>query len=139
MNNVFIEGIQGMGKSTLVNSIYTAIPEFRVCREGDFSPVDLAWCTWMTKEEYEAVLQCYKPIRDEIIKNTVQEQNHFVVSYTRIITDIPNFHKDLEKYEVYNGRKTLRELEQLIFRDIKAFRKQVIFLSALSFRTSSKI
>ena len=84
MNNVFIEGIQGMGKSTLVNSIFAAIPEFRVCREGDYSPVDLAWCTWMTKEEYEAVLQCYKPIRDEIIKSTVQEQDHFIVSYTKL-------------------------------------------------------
>ena len=121
MNNVFIEGIQGMGKSTLVNSIFVAIPEFRVCREGDYSPVDLAWCTWMTKEEYEAVLQCYKPIRDEIIKSTVQEQDHFIVSYTRIITDIPNFHKELEKYEVYNGRKTLRELEQLIFSRYQSF------------------
>lgn len=110
-----------MGKSTLVNSIFVAIPEFRVCREGDYSPVDLAWCTWMTKEEYEAVLQCYRLIRDEIIKNTVQEQNHFVVSYTRILTDIPNFHKDLEKYEVYNGRKTLQELEQLIFSRYQSF------------------
>lgn len=115
MKNVFIEGIQGMGKSTLINRIFTAIPEFHVCREGDYSPIDLAWCTWMTKEEYETVLKCYKPIRDEIISNTVQNQEHFVVSYTKIITDIPNFHKELEKYEVYNGRKTLRDLKELIF------------------------
>lgn len=115
MKNVFIEGIQGMGKSTLINRIFTAIPEFHVCREGDYSPIDLAWCTWMTKEEYETVLKCYKPIRDEIISNTVQDQEHFVVSYTKIITDIPNFHKELEKYEVYNGRKTLKDLKELIF------------------------
>ena len=100
MQNVFIEGIQGMGKSTLLNSLSTAIPEFQVCREGDYSPIDLAWCTWMTKEEYEAVLELYEPIRDEIIKNTVQEQDHFIISYTKIITDIPHFHKELEKYEI---------------------------------------
>ena len=80
MKNVFVEGIQGMGKSTLVNSIFKAVPEFHVCREGDYSPIDLAWCTWMSKGEYEAVLKCYEPIRDEIIKNTVRDQEHYVVS-----------------------------------------------------------
>lgn len=114
MKNIFIEGIQGAGKSTLLNRIHEAVPELHVCREGDYSPVDLAWCTWMTKEEYKAVLECYKPIREEIIKNTVKEQEHFIVSYTKIITDIPNFHKELEKYEIYNGRKTLQEMEEII-------------------------
>lgn len=82
MKNVFIEGIQGMGKTTLLNSISAAVPEFYVCREGDYSPIDLAWCSWMSKEEYEAVLKCYRPIQNEIRKNTVQEQEHFIVSYS---------------------------------------------------------
>lgn len=59
MKNVFIEGIQGMGKSTLLNRIHAAVPEFRVCREGDYSPVELAWCAWMTQDEYEQVLKRY--------------------------------------------------------------------------------
>jgi len=121
MKNIFIEGLPGMGKSTLLNRIYSAIPEFHVCREGDYSPIDLAWCTWMTKEEYEAVLECYHPIRDEIIKNTVREQEHFVISYTKIITDIPYFHKELEKYEVYNGKRTFRDLKEIIFSRYKKF------------------
>ena len=121
MTNVFIEGIQGMGKSTLMNSIFKAIPEFRICREGDYSPIDLAWCAWLSKEEYETVLERYGTIRDEIKKNTVQEQDHFIVSYTKIITDIPNFHKELEKYEIYNGRKTLPELKELIFTRYRNF------------------
>lgn len=121
MVNVFIEGIQGMGKSTLINSIFNANPEFRICREGDYSPIDLAWCAWLSKEEYETVLERYGTIRDEIKKNTVQEQDHFIVSYTKIITDIPNFHKELEKYEIYNGRKTLSELKELIFTRYRNF------------------
>ena len=121
MTNVFIEGIQGMGKSTLMNSIFKAIPEFRICREGDYSPIDLAWCAWLSQEEYETVLERYGSIRDEIMKNTVQEQDHFIVSYTKIITDIPNFHKELEKYEIYNGRKTLPELKELIFTRYRNF------------------
>lgn len=123
MTNVFIEGIQGMGKSTLINSIFNANPEFRICREGDYSPIDLAWCAWLSKEEYETVLERYGTIRDEIKKNTVQEQDHFIVSYTKIITDIPNFHKELEKYEIYNGRKTLSELKELIFTRYRNFKE----------------
>lgn len=123
MKNVFIEGIQGMGKSTLVTSLSNAIPEFHVCREGDYSPIDLAWCTWMSSDDYNTVLNRYAPIRDEIIKNTVQENEHFIVSYTKIITDIPNFHRELEKYEVYNGRKTLQELKELIFSRYRKFSK----------------
>lgn len=121
MKNVFVEGIQGMGKSTLLNAVFDAASEFHVCREGDYSPVDLAWCAWMSKEEYEEVLKRYNPIRDEIIKNTFREQQNFIVTYTKIITDIPNFHKDLERYEVYNKRKTLQDLKELIFSRYRNF------------------
>lgn len=121
MKNLYIEGVQGMGKSTLLNSLSAAMPEYRICREGDYSPIDLAWCTWMTKEEYETVLKCYESIQDEIKKNTVQDGEHFVVSYTKIITNIPNFHKELEKFEIYNGRKTLQELKKIIFARYERF------------------
>ena len=42
MKNIFIEGIQGMGKSTLLQSIAERLPELHVCREGDYSPVELS-------------------------------------------------------------------------------------------------
>ncbi len=32
MKNVFVEGIQGMGKSTLVNRLEAAVPELHVYR-----------------------------------------------------------------------------------------------------------
>ena len=41
MRNVFVEGIQGAGKSTLVGHLAKALPQLHVCREGDYSPVDL--------------------------------------------------------------------------------------------------
>ena len=121
MKNIFIEGIQGSGKSTLVRNISKEISDLRVCREGDYSPIDLAWCTWMTKEEYEVVLEKYASIKDEIVKNTVKEGAHYIISYTKILTDIPGFHKDLENYEVYNGRKSLVELKDIIFTRFKNY------------------
>ena len=75
----------------------------------------------MTETEYENVLQKYDLIRDEIVKNTVKEQEHYIITYTRIITDIPGFRKDLETYEIYNGRTTLPELKKIIFSGFKNF------------------
>jgi len=121
MKNIFIEGIQGAGKSTLVNCMAQALPQLHVCREGDYSPVELAWCTWMTEEEYQAVLERYAPIRDEIIKNTYQERGHYIITYTRILTDIQGFHKDLEQYEIYDGRRTLQEFKEILFSRHQAF------------------
>lgn len=115
MKNIFVEGIQGMGKSTLLSNLGKKSPELQVCREGDYSPIDLAWCTWLTKEEYHQLLKKYETLQDEIKKNTIKEDEHYIVTYTKILTDIPNFHKDLEKYEIYNGRKSLQEFEEIIF------------------------
>lgn len=122
MGNIFIEGIQGLGKSTLLQAILEKKPELRVCREGDYSPVELAWCAWMTEEEYHGALSRYSFIQKEIQGNTVREGSHYVVAYTKIITDIPGFHKDLEQYEIYNGRKSMQELEQIILSRYQGFR-----------------
>lgn len=78
MKNIFVEGIQGSGKSMLINNIVKFNPELHVCREGDYSPIELAWCALMSKKEYEAVLQKYNSIRDEIIK--IQLGNKRIIS-----------------------------------------------------------
>lgn len=127
MKNIFIEGIQGMGKSTLLQAIASKYPEYQVCHEGDYSPVELAWCAWLTKEEYEGVLGRYEAIREEIEKHTVIEtmdvdnQPHYVVCYTQIITDISGFHKDLEQYEIYNGRKSFEEMQEIVLKRYERF------------------
>lgn len=122
MDNYFIEGIQGMGKSTLLREIAGRRPDYRVCREGDYSPVELAWCAWMDREQYDGVLERYRGIRGQIEDNTFREGERYIVTYTRIITDIPGFHRDLEQYEIYNGRRSLEELEQIIFGRYERFR-----------------
>lgn len=122
MDNLFIEGLQGMGKSTLLSQIARQKPEYRMCREGDYSPVELAWCSWMDAGQYATALEKYSAIRKEIEDNTFREGDHYIVTYTRILTDIPDFHKDMEQYEIYNGRKTFQELEQIIFTRYERFR-----------------
>ena len=137
MKNIFVEGIQGMGKSTLLRSISAEITELHICWEGDYSPIDLAWCTWMTKEEYDQLLERYEPIREEITKNTVQEDERYIVSYTKIITDIPNFHRDAEKFEIYNGRKSLQELKEIVISRYQKFSKNGYLFECCFFQNNT--
>ena len=120
--NLWIEGLQGSGKSTLLQELVHMNPQLKVCREGDYSPVELAWCTWMDKEQYEAVLTRYEAISEEIKLHTVHEGDRYIVMYTQILTDIPGFHKDLEQYEIYNGRKSFDEVKEIVTSRYKAFR-----------------
>ena len=111
--NYFVEGLQGSGKSTLVNRLSEKHPNYTAIHEGDYSPVELAWCAYVDRETYKQILEKYKDIRDEIEKKSFAEDDHMIICYTKILTDIPGFHKDLEKYEIYNGN-----LDSETFRDI---------------------
>ncbi len=113
--NYFVEGLQGSGKSTLVRKLSEKNPEYRVFYEGDYSPVELAWCAYVSPEKYREILENYADIRKEIEAKSHEEEDHMIICYTQIITDIPGFHKDLEQYEIYNNRM-----------DYKNFRKTVL-------------
>ena len=92
MKNIFVEGIQGAGKTTLTNHISSSNPKLRVCREGDYNPVELAWCALMGEAKYREVLEKYASLKEEIIKNTIKERENYIVTYTKIETDIPGFY-----------------------------------------------
>lgn len=121
MKNIFVEGIQGAGKSTLVNQISKLNPNLHVCREGDYNPIDLAWCALMSQTQYERVLETYKELEAEIRKNTTVEKEEYIVTYTKIHTDLPGFYKELENFEVYCGRKTWPELKDIILERFRGF------------------
>ena len=50
--NYFVEGLQGSGKSTLVQKLSELSPECIAIREGDYSPVELAWCAYVDEKKY---------------------------------------------------------------------------------------
>ena len=117
--NYFVEGLQGSGKSTLVKKLSEKYPDFRPIREGDYSPVELAWCAYVDKKTYSAILEKYSDIRSEIEEKSFAEDDHRIICYTRIITDIPGFHKDLEKYEIYNGNLEQEQFKKTILSRFK--------------------
>ena len=89
-------------------------PEYKAYCEGDYSPVELAWCAYVSEEVYQEILEKYGSIREEIEKFSVKEGDKIIICYTRIITDIPGFHKDLEQYEIYNNRRSFEEFKSIV-------------------------
>lgn len=102
--NLFIEGLQGSGKSTLVRQLAEQHTNYSVFHEGDYSPVELAWCSWMREEDYKNILRKYASIRKEIEEKTITEGDHRIVCYTQIHTNDGGFFEDMERFEIYNGR-----------------------------------
>lgn len=114
-NNFFIEGLQGAGKTTFVQRLSDRLKDYTVFREGDYSPVELAWCAYVTEEQYSKILAEYPSLHAEIRRKTVEEDSHKIICYTQIITDIPDFHRNMEKFEIYNGNLIKESFEYVIF------------------------
>ena len=112
--NYFVEGLQGSGKSTLVKRLSDKHPDCRAFHEGDYSPVELAWCAYTSRDTYSAILKKYPEIKNEIILKSHEEDEHVIICYTQILTDIPGFHKDLEQYEIYNNRISREDFRKTI-------------------------
>ncbi len=112
--NLFIEGTQGSGKSTLTNILARKYPQYQPYREGDLSPVELAWCAYMTEAQYQETLEKYAEFADEIVKNTHAEGNMRVVAYTRILADMRAFYEYMEGFEIYNARVPYEQFKEII-------------------------
>ena len=112
--NFFVEGLQGSGKSTLVRKLSGKHPDHHVFLEGDYSPVELAWCAYTSGDEYSAILEKYHSIENEIKPKSHKEDGHVIICYTQIITDTPGFYKDLERYEIYNNRVSREDFKKII-------------------------
>lgn len=113
--NYFIEGLQGAGKTTFVQRLSDKLKDYTVFREGDYSPVELAWCAYVTEEQYNKILEEYPSLHAEIQEKTVTEDGHKIICYTQILTDVPDFHKNMEKFEIYNGNLDKESFENIIF------------------------
>lgn len=114
VKNVYIEGIQGTGKTTLLRLLGQRLPDYHVYWEGDYCPVELAWCTYMTEAEYQQALADFPDLIDEIKKCTTVEGDRYIIEYTRILAERRDFYEYMERFEIYNGRRTLEEFKQIL-------------------------
>ena len=112
--NYFVEGIQGSGKSTLVKLLSEKYPDHKVLEEGDYSPFELAWCAYMTKEDYQAALERFPSLSDKIREKAHPEEDHLVVCYTKIHTDDHTFYQYMEQFEIYNNRVPFDRFKEIV-------------------------
>ena len=102
--NYFVEGLQGSGKSTLTGRLERMLPGYAAVREGEYSPVELAWCACMDEAAYADILRRYAGLRTQIEAKTHEERGRRIVCYTKVETDDRGFYDDLSRYEIYNNR-----------------------------------
>ena len=114
MKNIFIEGIQGTGKTTLLRLLGQQLPDYHVYWEGDYCPVELVWCTYMTEAEYQQALMDFPDLVEEIKKRTMVEGDRYIIEYTRILAERRDFYEYMERFELYNGRKNLEEYKRIL-------------------------
>ncbi len=119
-NHIFIEGLQGSGKSTLLRNLSQKSPEYKAYYEGDISPVELAWCSYMTKSQYEEALQKYPRVEQEIRQWTKQEDDRYIVAYTRVLADMREFYEWMERFEIYNARVPFDTFHDIIMNRYRA-------------------
>ena len=119
--NIFIEGIQGTGKTTLLRLLGQQLTDYHVFWEGDYSPVELAWCSYMTQAEYEKALEKFPDLAEEIEKWTTREAEYFIVQYTRIMAERREFYQYMEQFEIYNARRSLKEFKEILLKRYSTF------------------
>lgn len=119
--NIFIEGMQGSGKTTLLETLSKRMGGYRTYREGDISPVELAWCSYLTQEQYDGILCSFPELRDGIEAHMKREDGHCIVAYTRVQTENIEFYRHMEQFEIYNGRRPWEEFREIILHRFSAF------------------
>lgn len=119
--NIFIEGIQGSGKTTLLRKLSGKHPEYQVYYEGDVSPVELAWCSYMGKDDFDRILTEYAYVKDEILKYTKEEEDRYITAYTRVLAEKREFYERMEAFEIYNGRLPFDRFRKLIMKRYRKF------------------
>ena len=112
--NYFVEGLQGSGKSTVVRRLAETRSGYTAVREGDYSPVELAWCAYTDEAVSLEIIRKYPELRSAIEEKTFTEGNRRIICYTQIRTDNRNFYQDLEQYEIYNGRVSYDDFRTIV-------------------------
>lgn len=119
--NIFIEGLQGTGKTTLLNMLSKKYPDYRAFREGDLSPVELAWCSYMKEEDYQRILEKYDYCREEIETKTMRENEYYITAYTQVLAENRSFYEEMEAFEIYNARVNFKTFHDIIMGRYRAF------------------
>ena len=122
MKNIFVEGVPGSGKSTLIGQLAELLPEYKVCYEGDASPVELAWCACMTKVQFEEAKDRYPQLVQAMEAKAQAWEEYVILPYPKIEGADGSFYADMEQYEIYGGRRSAEEFRSIVLRRFETFK-----------------
>ena len=134
--NWFVEGLQGSGKSTLARKIAEKEPSYTLIQEGDYSPVELAWCACLNEEQYQKILKKYPEMREAIEEKTYAEGEKKIVCYTKIRTENHGFYQDLEQYEIYNNRVSREAFQDIVLRRYRDWKQDGMIFECSLFQNT---
>jgi len=105
---ILIEGIPGSGKTTIAQKVAERYRyqgrTANLYLEGSAHPADLGWNACVPIVQYDRILEKYPALRDEIEKNAHIENEYAIIAYTLVHSEDRAFYKELEAFEVYDGR-----------------------------------
>lgn len=108
----FIECLQGAGKSTLVNRLAENYPEKKVCREGDYTPVDLAWCAYVDETTYQDIPARFPSLSEEMAKYAVPEDEIFECAMFQNILENTMLYLQMPEGEILAFYRKVHEILQ---------------------------
>ena len=132
--NYFVEGLQGSGKTTLTEKLIKIYPDCVLIKEGDYSPVELAWCASVDEKTYQDILNCYPELSEQIKEKTFKEDDRYVICYTKVRTDNRKFYSDLEQYEIYNGRISDEDFRKIVLDRYRRFNEENMIFECSMFQ-----
>lgn len=125
--NYFVEGIPGSGKTTLLHKLEEKLLGYSFFYEGDYSPIELAWNAYLSKDDYSLVLSSFPELKDSIMAKTVKEGNFYILAYTKVKTKDTRFYKYCENHEIYSGRKQTQEFIDIVLRRYRNLSNNNVF------------
>jgi len=109
----FIEGLQGAGKSTLVNRLAVKYPEKKVCRKGDYTPVDLAWCAYVDETTYQDIPARFPSLSEGMAKYAVPEHEIFECAMFQNILENTMLYLQMPEGEILAFDRKVHEILQI--------------------------
>ncbi len=105
-NIVFIEGVSGVGKSTIVSILGEKLRELGYAvscyfEGGPDSPLDLCWTAYLTKQKYENLMTLYPCLASDFSSNIIFQGEYILLRYQigRRKLYSPDLHNILQKNE----------------------------------------
>ena len=84
--------------------------------------MELAWCAYLDAAQFDEAKTRYPQLADEMTAKAQAWNARILLPYTKLQANDGAFYADMERYEIYGGRKSAEEFSSIVLRRFAAFR-----------------